>query len=84
MPFQVGDVVQLRYGSGPQMKVEKVATSGGNEWVTVVWGANNECHNYFAAEMLQIVRTMPRVAQPQPARQPPTFWRSLLSWFTGR
>ena len=38
------------------MKVETTATSGGNEWVTCVWGANNECHNYFAAELLQSAR----------------------------
>jgi hypothetical protein len=55
MTFRVGDVVQLRYGSSPRMRVEKTVTSNGNEWVTCVWGANNECHNYFAAEMLQRV-----------------------------
>ena len=53
MAFRVGDIVQLRYGGGPRMKVENTTISGGNEWVTCVWGANNECHNYFAAEMLQ-------------------------------
>jgi len=55
MTFQVGDVVQLRYGGGPHIRVEKAVTSDDNEWVTCVWGANNECHNYFAAEMLQRV-----------------------------
>jgi uncharacterized protein YodC (DUF2158 family) len=53
MAFRVGDVVQPRYGGSPRMKVENTATSAGNEWVIGVWGANNECHNYFAAEMLQ-------------------------------
>jgi uncharacterized protein YodC (DUF2158 family) len=53
MTFQVGDVVQLRYGGGPHMRVEKTSISSGNEWVTCVWGTHNECHDYFAAEMLQ-------------------------------
>ena len=34
MTFQVGDVVQLRYGGGPHIRVEKAVTSDDNEWVT--------------------------------------------------
>ena len=52
MAFRVGDIVQPRYGGGPRMKVDNTAISGGNEWVGV-WGANDGCHNYFAAELLQ-------------------------------
>jgi uncharacterized protein YodC (DUF2158 family) len=74
MAFRVGDLVQLRHG-GPRMKVEKVTTSGGNEWITCVWGPNNECHNYFAAEMLQSVG--PRAA---PAGSSPSLWDRLTSW----
>jgi uncharacterized protein YodC (DUF2158 family) len=55
MQFHVGDTVQLRYGAGPQMTVEKVTTLDGNTWITCVWGHNHECHNYFAAEMLQVL-----------------------------
>jgi uncharacterized protein YodC (DUF2158 family) len=55
MAFRVGDVVQLRHGSGTRMRVEKTEMKGANEWVTCVWGAENECHNYFVAEMLQKV-----------------------------
>jgi uncharacterized protein YodC (DUF2158 family) len=76
MAFQVRDVVQLRYGGGPQMRVEKVITSDGNEWITCVWGANNECHNYFAAEMLQKVE-----AKGEPERASVTsLWDWLTSW----
>ena len=79
MAFRVGDIVQLRYGGGPRMKVENTATSGGNEWVTVVWGANNECRNYFAAEMLQGVQA---TAAPPPASAPSgtSLWDRLTSW----
>jgi uncharacterized protein YodC (DUF2158 family) len=76
MPFQVGDVVQLRDGGGPRMRVEKAVTSDGNEWVTCVWGSNNECHNYFAAEMLQ--KAHPRGAGPLAK-----LWHSLTSWRSG-
>jgi hypothetical protein len=31
MAFQVGDVVQLRYGGGPHMRIGKTAISNGNE-----------------------------------------------------
>jgi uncharacterized protein YodC (DUF2158 family) len=55
MTFQIGDVVQLRYGGGQHMRVENAVLSEGSEWITCVWGANNDCHNYFAAEMLQRV-----------------------------
>jgi uncharacterized protein YodC (DUF2158 family) len=62
MTFEVGDVVQLRYGGGAHMRVEKTVTSGDTQWITCVWGANNECHNYFAADMLRRVtaRSEPR------------------------
>jgi uncharacterized protein YodC (DUF2158 family) len=76
MPFQVGDVVQLHDGGGPRMSVEKAVTSDGNEWVTCVWGANNECHNYFAAEMLQRVEAKGEPQRTSVAR----FWDSLTSW----
>jgi uncharacterized protein YodC (DUF2158 family) len=76
MAFQVGDIVQLRYGGGPHMKVEKTTISGSNEWVTCVWGANNECHNYFAAEVLQKAE-----ATGEPARTSvASLWESLISW----
>ncbi len=76
MAFRVGDVVQLRYGGGPHMRVEKVATSDGNEWVTCVWGVSNECHNYFVAEMLVAAdgaKAAPKVAasRPEPVRAEP-------------
>jgi uncharacterized protein YodC (DUF2158 family) len=79
MAFRVGDIVQLRYGGGPRMKVEKTATSSGNEWVTCVWGASNECHNYFAAEMLQSVGTAPS-GRPETTRPAPSLWDRLTSW----
>jgi uncharacterized protein YodC (DUF2158 family) len=77
MAFRVGDNVQLRYGGGPRMRVEKTTTSGGNEWITCVWGVNNECHNYFAAEMLQSVggRSAPASARPETS-----LWSRLTSW----
>ena len=77
MAFRVGDIVQLRYGGGPRMKVEKTATSGGNEWVTCVWGANNECRNHFAAEMLQSVGAR---AEPQRSNPAASLWDRLTSW----
>ena len=77
MAFQVRDVVQLRYGGGPQMRVEKVMTSDGNEWITCVWGANNECHNYFAAEMLQSVGAR---REPERVRPAASLWDRLTSW----
>ncbi|HYS88132.1 MAG TPA: DUF2158 domain-containing protein [Bradyrhizobium sp.] len=76
MAFQVGDVVQLRYGGGPHMRVEKTAISNGNEWVTCVWGASNECHNYFAAEMLQRAE-----AKGEPGRSSVA---SVWEWLTSR
>ncbi len=78
MVFRVGDIVQLRYGGGPRMRVEKTATSGGNEWVTCVWGANNECHNYFAAEMLQNVGSR---GEPTGTGSVASFLNQLKSWF---
>jgi len=80
MAFRVGDIVQLRYGAGPRMKVEKTATSGGTEWVTCVWGVNDECHNYFAAEMLQSVRA---TGEPERTRPAPSLWDRLTSWLRG-
>ena len=80
MPFRVGEIVQLRYGSGPRMKVEKTTTSGGNEWVTCVWGVNGECHNYFAAEMLQGVGGQPA---PTSAGAGTSLWSRLTSWLRG-
>jgi uncharacterized protein YodC (DUF2158 family) len=87
MAFLVGDVVQPRYGGGPRMKVENSATSGGNERVTCVWGANNECHNHFAAELLQSAR-----AKDEPTgtrtlarlRNSPTSWLRSGWWPAGR
>ena len=79
MAFRVGDVVQLRYGGGPRMKVEKTASSGGNEWVTVVWGVNNECHNYFVAEMLRGVQAT-GVPPPASGKSPTGLWDRLTSW----
>ena len=75
MRFQVGDVVQLRYGGGPHMSVEKTTTSSGNEWVTCVWGANNECRNYFAAAMLQRLE-----ATHDGRTSVASLWDSLTSW----
>jgi uncharacterized protein YodC (DUF2158 family) len=76
MTFQVGDIVQLRYGGGLRMRVEKTVTFSGNEWGTCVWGANNECHNYFAAEMLQKAE-----ARGEPRRTSvASLWDSLTSW----
>jgi uncharacterized protein YodC (DUF2158 family) len=77
MAFRVGDVVQLRYGGGPRMKVERTASSGGNEWVTCVWGVNNECHNYFAAEMLQSVHGK---SAPTSTGAGTSLWSRLTSW----
>jgi uncharacterized protein YodC (DUF2158 family) len=77
MTFHVGDVVQLRYGGGPRMRVEKTVTSNGNEWVTCIWGANNECHNYFAAEMLQ---KMEARGEPRGTGLIARLWDSLTSW----
>jgi uncharacterized protein YodC (DUF2158 family) len=76
MAFRVGDIVQLRHGGGPRMKVEKTTAAGGNEWITCVWGPNNECHNYFAAEMLQSAGSSD-VAGRSPA---PSLWDRLTSW----
>jgi uncharacterized protein YodC (DUF2158 family) len=77
MAFRVGDTVRLRYGGGPRMEVEKVTTSGGNEWVTCVWGANNECHNYFAAELLQSTGSS---RAPAGKSSSPSLWDRLTSW----
>jgi uncharacterized protein YodC (DUF2158 family) len=77
MAFRVGDIVQLRHGGGPRMKVEKTTTAGGNEWITCVWGPNNECHNYFAAEMLQSAGSSGAPAGRSPA---PSLWDRLTSW----
>lgn len=77
MAFRVGDIVQLRYGGGPRMKVETSVISGGNEWVTCVWGASNECHNYFAAELLQNVGARREPQTPRPAA---SIWDRLRSW----
>ena len=77
MTFHVGDIVQLRYGGGPRMRVEKTATTNGNEWVTCIWGANNECHNYFAAEMLQ---KMEARGEPRGTGFAAKLWDSLTSW----
>ena len=80
MAFRVGEAVQLRYGGGPRMKVEKTAISGGNEWVTCVWGVNNECHNYFAAEVL---KSMEAGGQPARAGGTTSLWSRLTSWLRG-
>jgi uncharacterized protein YodC (DUF2158 family) len=80
MAFRVGDIVQLRYGGGPRMKVEKTTTSGGNEWVTCVWGVNNECHNYFVAEMLQSADSS---RAPTSGVGAPSLWSRLTSWLRG-
>jgi uncharacterized protein YodC (DUF2158 family) len=40
MTFQIGDVVQLRYGGSHHMRVENAVFSEGSEWITCVWGAN--------------------------------------------
>jgi uncharacterized protein YodC (DUF2158 family) len=77
MAFRVGEIVQLRHGGGPRMKVEKTTISAGNEWVTCVWGANNECHNYFAAEMLQSAGSSGAVAGKSSS---PSLWDRLTSW----
>jgi len=71
MTYRVGDVVQLRYGSRTRMRVENVNISSGNEWVVCVWGDANECHNYFAAEMLQRAEPEkpPQRAAPEPPRR---------------
>jgi uncharacterized protein YodC (DUF2158 family) len=77
MAFRVGDIVQPRYGGGPRLKVENTATSAGNEWVTCVWGANSECHNYFAAEMLQSAQPKD---EPTGTGSLARLWNSLTSW----
>ena len=77
MTFHVGDVVQLRYGGGPSMRVEKTVTSNGNEWVTCIWGTNDECHNYFAAEMLQEVGARDESRRTSFVAR---LWDSLTSW----
>lgn len=77
MPFHVGDIVQLTYGSGVRMRVEKVATSNGNEWVTCVWGDNNECHNYFVGDTLRTVESSGGSRQV-PSRS--GFWDFLAFW----
>ena len=76
MPFRVGDTVQLRYGSSTPMRVEKVDIRGGNEWITCVWGVNNECRNYFVADTLQSAGRH----QPHSPRRP-GLWDRLASWF---
>jgi hypothetical protein len=48
------------------MRVENAVLSEGSEWITCVGGANNDCHNYFAAEMLQRVE-----AKGEPPITPP-------------
>jgi len=77
MAFHVGDMVQLRYGSGVRMRVEKVATSNGNEWVTCVWGDGNECHNYFLGDTLQTVES--KVGREQ-VRSQAGFWDLIAFW----
>jgi uncharacterized protein YodC (DUF2158 family) len=76
MAFRVGDVVQLKSGSSPDMRVEKIAISNGNEWVTCVWGVRDECHNYFAAEMLQRVEAK---GKPRRTSYVARLWDSLTS-----
>jgi len=76
MAFQVRDVVQLRYGGGRPMRVANVIPSDGNEWVTCVWGANNECHNYFAAEMLQKAEAKGELERASVT----SLWDWLTSW----
>lgn len=78
MRFLVGDTVQLRYGASPQMTVEKVTTANGNTWVTCVWGANKECHNYFAAEMLQVLRSKPEETHSPSVLA--ALWERLAFW----
>jgi uncharacterized protein YodC (DUF2158 family) len=77
MAFHVGDIVQLTYGSGVRMRVEKVATSNGNEWVTCVWGENDECHNYFLGDTLQTVESK---AAPKPTSAFAELWKLLAFW----
>jgi uncharacterized protein YodC (DUF2158 family) len=77
MAFHVGDIVRLTYGSGVPMRVEKVATSNGNEWVTCVWGDNNECHNYFAGDTLQTVESN---VGPKPGRSRAGLWDLIAFW----
>ena len=77
MAFHVGDIVRLTYGNGARMRVEKVATSNGNEWVTCVWGENNECHNYFVGDTLQTVESH---VVPKQAHSPSGFWDSIAFW----
>ena len=77
MAFHVGDTVRLTYGNGVRMRVEKVATSNGNEWVTCVWGDNNECHNYFLGDTLQPVES--NVSHGH-AHSPSGFWEMIAFW----
>jgi uncharacterized protein YodC (DUF2158 family) len=77
MQFRVGDVVQLRYGGGPRMTVEKVTTSNGNTWVTCVWGDSKECHNYFVGEMLQKSGS---IIPPVRSSGFVSIWRRLAFW----
>jgi uncharacterized protein YodC (DUF2158 family) len=77
MQFRVGDIVHLRYGASPRMTVEKVTTANGNTWITCVWGEQKECHNYFAAEMLQ------RPQESAPPERPgvlASLWDRLAFW----
>jgi uncharacterized protein YodC (DUF2158 family) len=78
MAFRAGDVVHLRYGGGSRMKVEKTEIKGGNEWVTCVWGAQNECHNYFVAEMLRKVEGPRETPTPVAEGRPKSLWESLM------
>jgi uncharacterized protein YodC (DUF2158 family) len=83
MAFRVGDTVQLRHG-GPRMKVEKTEIRSGNEWVTCVWGTHNECHNYFAAEMVRKVANLEETRKPVSEARPRSLWQSLTSRLFGR
>jgi uncharacterized protein YodC (DUF2158 family) len=80
MAFRVGDIVQLRHG-GPRMKVEESEIRSGNEWVTCVWGTHNECHNYFAAEMLRKVEDPRETRKPAAEMRPTSLWQSLSRFF---
>jgi hypothetical protein len=84
MEFRVGDVVQLRYGPATSMKVEKTEIRGGNEWVTCVWGTQNECHNYFAAELLRKTDAPRETAKPAAEGAPTSLWQWLVSRLLGR
>ena len=80
MAFRIGDIVRLRYGNTTPMRVEKVEISGANEWVTCVWGVNNECRNYFAAELLQPTKARSETAS---AGTTHSLWDRLMSWLRG-